>query len=202
MMRKPGEYVAAAYKGLRSGPLSGVSSELSVGGATASVTRVGPVLKGEDAVADGEVAEAARVVALASDFPAVRKGDRAELDGRPRTVVSARFDASGATVTVGLSEALYEDAVLVRGARGGGRELCESVPAWVVSDGDAEAVSDESLASEVRTLEVAFRDSEWAWCGERLRPGDFLSFGGARFAVVSARRDKDVGWTVKAREVG
>lgn len=201
MMRKPGEYVAAALRGLRAGALSGVSSELSVGGATAQVSRVGSTLRGEDAVSNDEIAEAVSVIALAADFPAVRKGDRAELDGRPRIVTSARFDAAGATVTVGLSAALYEDVVTVYGGRPGGRKMADTVPAWIVSDEDADPVSDESLASEVRMLTVAFPDGEWAHYGERLRPGDELGFGGATFRVVSARRDKDIGWTVKAREV-
>lgn len=98
-------------------------------------------------------------------------------------------------------DALYDDVILVRGTRQGGRTLSQSVQACVFEDSDAEPVADDSMASEARTISVSFRDGEWAHYGERLRQGDALGFDGTTFRVVSSRRDFVLGWTVKAREV-
>ena len=104
-MRTPSEYVAAALRGISAGPLAGNAALMSHGGRSASVSRVGSVQFGEDAISAAAPAEAVRVLALYEDFPLLDKGDPVELDGSLHVVTSARRDASGASLTVGLSAA-------------------------------------------------------------------------------------------------
>lgn len=95
----------------------------------------------------------------------------------------------------------YGDAVVVRGDRPDSRALVQTVSACVFEDSDAEPVADDSIASEVRTISVAFTAEDWQLYGERVRVGDSLMFEDATFKVVSASRSRVLGWTVKAREV-
>ncbi len=105
-MRTPREYVAAALRGLRAGPLAGNAARMSHGGRSGTATRVGSVQFGEDAISSDAPAEAVRVLVLAADFPGLRRGDPVELDGSLHAATSARLDASGAFLAVGLSDAL------------------------------------------------------------------------------------------------
>ena len=97
-------------------------------------------------------------------------------------------------------DAFFDDVILVRGERPGDCCLVQAVTCCVFDDADADPVSADMMDSSVRAISVSFRDSDWGLYGERLRRGDALDFGGTTFEVVSARRDRILGWTVKARE--
>lgn len=97
-------------------------------------------------------------------------------------------------------EAFYDDILIVRGERTGG-DLTQAVPACVFLDEDAEAVSELSMDSTVRTISAAFRDADWRFYGERMKLGDLVLFNDVKFRVTDAAHDAHMGWSIKAREV-
>lgn len=163
-MLKPSEYVAAALRGLRATALAGNAAELTCGDASATVTRVAPVEVGEDDAPADEPAEEVRVLALAEDFPGIRKGCAAELDGEFRLVTSVRVDASGASLTVGMSAALGRHSAVYRGSgaetvglsgvRKGGAKVSTSFAAYVFREADETPLADSDVSTAVRGVSV------------------------------------------------
>ena len=199
-MRKPSEYVAAALRGLRATALADSSATLAHGECVATVTRVGSTLRGEDALTADAPAEAVRVLALADDFPGVRKGEPVDLDGSLHVVTSARRDASGASVTVGLSAAFgrFRAAFARRG---------RAFPVPVLALEDAalpSAYADAAAPASGQTWTVCAPASEWP---EPTPPqvGDEIRLdapsGEVRLRVASAVRS-GAWWTLRARPRG
>lgn len=202
-MLKPSEYVAAALRGLRSAALAGNAAELTCGEACAEVTRVASVQVGEDDKANSEpsddLEEDVRVLALAADFPDIRKGAAADLDGGFRIVTSVRVDAAGATLTVGLSAEARAETVGLSGVRKGGAKVATSFAAYVLSEARENPLDEGSSSSSVRCLSLAaYAD---ALADAAPQTGDVLTRGdGTRFAVRSVDRSFQP-WRISAREV-
>jgi len=202
---KPREYVAAALRGLRAGALAGNAATMSHGGRSAAVARTGSAMRGEDALSAGAPAEAEGVLALADDFPEVRKGETACLDGALRIVTSTRRDASGATLSVGLSEPL--DDMRVSYTRRGGRPFPVSVLA--LEDASApSAFADAAAPLEGQTWTVCIVASEWMETsapavGDEIRLCDERRGMAAdvRLRVASVVADGER-WTLRARPRG
>lgn len=201
-MLRPSEYVAAALRGLRATSLAGNAAPMAHGGRSGTVTRVGSVQFGEDAIAASAPAEAVRVLALAADFPGLRKGDPVELGGSLHAVTSARLDASGASLTVGLSAAFGRfRAAYAR--RGSGPAF--PVPALALEDAaPPSAYADAAAPASGQSWTVCVPAAEWPepqppQTGDGIRleaPG-----GEVRLKVASAVRS-GAWWLLRARPRG
>lgn len=203
-MRTPREYVAAALRGLRAGPLAGNAATLSHGARRGAATRVGPVQPGEDPLSSDAPAEAARVLVLAADFPGLRRGEPVELDGALHAVTSARLDASGATLTVGLSAAFARfRAAYAR--RGEGPAF--PVPALALEDAAAPtAYADAAAPASGQSWTVCLPAAGWPEPSPP-RTGDEIRLeaqsGEVRLRVASAvRGGAGAWWTLRARPRG
>ncbi len=179
-MMMPSEYVAAALRGLRSTALAGNAARMSHGGRSAQVTRVGSTMRGEDAIAADAPAEAASVLALADDFPDVRRGEPADLDGSLHIVTSTRRDASGATLTVGLSAPLGRvDAAAFSGVRregGAARSFVHAVAMFAVRDAEPPPeLSDAAAASAGQSWSLCVSAAAWPEVSGP-RTGDAIEF--------------------------
>ena len=201
-MRKPSEYVAAALRGLREGTLAGNAALMSHGGRSASVSRVGSVQFGEDAISADAPAEAVRVLALADDFPILAKGDPVELDGSLHVVTSARRDASGASITVGLSSAFcrFRAAYARRGR-------CPEFPVHVLALEDAalpSAYADAAAPASGQSWTVCVPEAEWPE-PQPPQTGDGIRLdapsGEVRLKVASSVRHGSL-WMLRARPRG
>ncbi len=201
-MRTPSEYVAAALRCLRATSLAGNAARMSHGGRAAPVARVGSVQFGEDAISADAPAEAVRVLALAADFPLLSKGEPVELDGSLHVVTSARRDASGASLTVGLSAAFGRfRAAYAR--RGSGPAF--PVPVLALEDAALpSAYADAAAPASGQSWTVCVPASEWP---EPTPPqvGDEIRLdapsGEARLKVASAVRS-GAWWLLRARPRG
>ena len=201
-MRSPAEYVAAALRGLRAGPLAGNAARMSHGGRSGTATRVGSVQFGEDPLAADAPAEAVRVLVLAADFPGLRRGDPVELDGSLHAATSARLDASGASLTVGLSAAFGRfRAAYAR--RGSGAAF--PVPALALEDAALpSAYADAAAPASGQSWTVCVPAAEWPepsppHTGDEIRLD--APSGEARLKVASAVRSGSW-WTLRARPRG
>ena len=203
-MRKPSEYVAAALRGLRATALAGNSATLSHGGRAAPATRVGAVQSGEDPLAADAPAEAARVLVLAADFPGLRRGEPVELDGSLHAVTSARLDASGASLTVGLSAAFRRfRAAYAR--RGSGAAF--PVPALALEDAALpSAYADAAAPASGQSWTVCVPAAGWPepsppQTGDEIRLD--APSGEVRLKVASAvRSGAGAWWLLRARPRG
>ena len=201
-MRTPSEYVAEAIRGLRAGPLAGNAARMSHGGRDASVSRVGSVQFGEDAISADAPAEAVRVLALAADFPLLAKGEPVELDGSLHVVTSARRDASGASLTVGLSAA-FGRFCAAYARRGSGPAF--PVPVLALEDAALpSAYADAAAPAAGQSWTVCVPAAEWP---EPHPPqtGDGIRLdtpsGEARLKVASSVRHGSW-WMLRARPRG
>lgn len=199
-MRKPSEYVAAALRGLRATALAENSATLAHGDRAATVTRVGSTLRGEDALTADAPAEAVSVLALADDFPGLRKGEPVDLDGSLHVVTSARRDTSGASLAVGLSAAFARfRAAFARKGR------AFPVPVLALEDAAIpSAYADAAAPASGQSWTVCVPAAEWPeptppQVGDEIRldapPGE------ARLKVASAVRS-GAWWTLRARPRG
>ena len=96
--------------------------------------------------------------------------------------------------------AFFVDALVVSGARGEKHAIEQTIPACVFEESDADAVSDLSLDSTVRTITATFEDETWRYYGERLRLGDEVRYDNVRYKVTEVKHDAINGWQIKARE--
>lgn len=201
-MRKPSEYVASALRGLRATALAENSATLAHGDRAATVTRVGSTLRGEDGLTSDAPAEAVSVLALAEDFPGLRKGEPVALDGSLHVVTSARRDTSGASLTVGLSAAFGRFcAAYARKGKG----TAFPVPALALEDAALpSAYADAAAPASGQSWTVCVPASEWPeptppQVGDEIRIDD--SSGELRLKVASAVRG-GAWWTLRARPRG
>lgn len=201
-MHTPSEYVAAALRCLRATSLAGNAARMSHGGLAAPVARVGSVQFGEDAISADAPAEAVRVLALAADFPLLAKGDPVELDGSLHVATSARRDASGASLTVGLSAAFGRfRAAYAR--RGSGPAF--PVPVLALEDAALpSAYADAAAPASGQSWTVCVPAAEWPE-PQPPQTGDGIRLdapsGEARLKVASAVRS-GAWWLLRARPRG
>lgn len=211
-MRSPAEYVAAALRGLRAGPLARNAARMSHGGNSGTVTRVGSTMRGEDALTSDAPAEAASVLAIADDYPGVRKGEPVDLDGSLHIVTSTRRDASGATLTVGLSAPLDRvDAAAFSGVRregGVARRFAHAVSLFAIRDAEPPpTLSDAAALSSDQSWSVCIAAAAWPEISDP-QTGDAIEFRDpsrewqtVRLKVASAVRHGPW-WMLRARPRG
>ncbi len=160
----PSEYVAAAVRRISSRIARDCEIRLTHNGHTSSVTRVASTMKGEDGVSGSTPVEAIRVLALASSFPAIAKGEAVTLDDTFRLVTSARFDISGASVYIGLTLAFDKRSATYSGDRRDGDNLREVLqPAGILTlEGELDSAIDGSVAPiHERMWTVVIRKRDW-----------------------------------------
>lgn len=167
-MRLPSQYVAASMARLQGSLLPDCSATLRHGDAVGTVTRVGSVARGEDAVQTDSIPEACRVLAKPSDFPRIAKGEAVEFVNERgeslRVVTSASADISRSILTVGLSEAFEKCGAAYRGTRrenGRVRNLAFSLNVLTLEDGQTATYTDALAPSYAENYLVAIRAEDW-----------------------------------------
>ena len=211
-MRKPSEYLPAALKGLRGRLMPDCSETLRHGERSATVTRVGSISRGEDALTGSDVNEGVRVLASASDFPTLERGEAVELGGSLRVVTSLRSDPVGASLSVGLSAAFGECPAAFSGRRASAssssaRTIAFTLDALALEDAAAPSAPGDPLGpSGGRTWTVCVRAADWPeteppQTGDEIRivaPGD-----GRELRLRAASVSRGGGWwTIRARPRG
>lgn len=183
-MRKPSEYLPAAVKGIRSRLMPDCSETLCHAGYSATVTRVGSLSRGEDAMAGADVNEDVRVLALASDFPELEKGRLVSLSGKWRIVTSARTDPAAATLSVGMSAELEKCRASYRRP---GTNLAQPVDVLAVEGDVIDPNGDAFAPTPCRQWHVAIPEDGWY---EPTEPqvGDRLELDGANLRVASVAK--------------
>lgn len=207
-MRKPSEYVAAAKAHLRDSLIPDCSEVMRHGERTAKVTRIGsPSVGGEPLMGD-EPAENCRVLAMASDFPTLARGEAVELGQTFRVVTSCTADIAGAGYTVGLSDAFEKCPAAYSGTRresGRVRSLHFPISALVLEVGAGGAYADGIAPAIESSYTVALRRADWPEVSEP-EASDTLQLDGRNFqtatlAVASVARHD--GWYIlKCRSRG
>lgn len=195
-MRKPSEYLPAALKGLRSRLMPDCSVTLCYAGMSSTVTRVGTIPVGEDALSGSEVPEGVRVLAQAADFPGLGRGRLVSLDGELRVVTGARTDPAGATLSLSLSASL---AATKAAYRRPGTKIAQTVDALAVEGEVMEPVSDAIAPTMLRSWTVAVAEDGWL---EPTDPqiGDALELSPQDVALrVSAVSRRDGFWILSCR---
>lgn len=179
---------------------------LAHGEYTAKVTRAASTRRGEDEVQGGySLNESVRVLALASDFPDISKGDAADLDGSFRIVTSVRRDPSLASVYVGLSDAFDRESAAYRGERSNGVVIVGTVPCAIMREAAQDEFEGvEGPSSGIRSFSVYIRKADFRQFGcAEPKTGDSITLrGGERYRVVSvdeASANKDF-YTLRARQ--
>lgn len=157
-MRKPSEYLPAAMAGLRGRLMPDCSEVLVYCGRAATVTRVGSPSRGEDALAGSSIVEEMRVLASASDFPTLSKGNVVLLGNASRLVSSVRSDPAGVTLIVGLSP--KTTPVAFYGERKDGRKIALTIECLIVED-SALTVADTAAPVHTRAFTVRLPRSAW-----------------------------------------
>ena len=164
-MRKPSEYLPAAYARLRGGPMSDCSEVMRVGGRSAKVTRVGSPSAGEDQISGSEVGDEMHVLALFADFPGLEKGRLVELGGSFRLAVSVRTDPARATLSVGLSAKLDTYPAAYSGARregGAVRNIRLKVDILAVENQDDPTIyGDAAAPSYLQSWTCCIAEDSW-----------------------------------------
>ena len=168
-MRTPSQYVAASMAKLQGSLLPDCSATLRHGDEVGTVTRVGSVARGEDAVAESDIPEACRVLANPSDFPCMAKGDAVQLfDGGPgeslRVVTSATADISRSILTVGLSNPFETHGAAYRGTRresGRVRNIAFSLNVLTLENGRAATYTEALAPTYAENYLVAIRVADW-----------------------------------------
>lgn len=205
-MLKPTEYISAAVRRIRDKAMPDCAMFLTHGECTAKVTRAASTSRGEDEVSGGySLNESVRVLALASDFPDISKGDAADLDGSFRIVTSVRRDPSLASVYVGLSDAFEKASAAYRGERPNGVIIGGTVPCAIMREAtDDEFEGVEGPTSGIKSFSVYIRRADFRQFGcSEPKTGDSLVIrGGERYRVVSVDEmsANDDFWTLRARQ--
>lgn len=199
-MRTPGEYVAAALRGLRATALAGNSATLAHAGRAATVTRVGALARGDDPLGGEDVNEGARVLALAADFPGIARGEPVELDGSLHLVTSARLDAAGATLSVGLSQAFDRVPAAYSGTRresGRVRKIRHPLDVLLLESGTADAYSGGPAPSYAAAYTAAVRAEDWPEATDP-EPSDALDAapGGRPVSLKVSAVTRHGGWYI------
>ena len=206
MMRKPSEYIAAAVRGVRDRLMDDCRMCLTHGGDSAAVTRVVSTRRGEDeVVGGGSLGESVRVLALASDFNGISKGDSADLDGSFRIVTSVRKDPSLAAVYIGLSEAFDRQSAAYRGERKNGVVIAGTVPcAFIREPAQDEFEGVCGAAAGIETLSVYVRRADFMqFGGEEPKTGDSITFRNGsvyRVASVDENSSSDEFFSLRVRK--
>ena len=163
-MRKPSEYVAVAKARLRDSLIPDCSEVMRHGERSATVTCVGSPSIGEDALMGESPVECVRVLALAADFPALRKGEAVELGQSLRVVTSCKAAIVQAGFTVGLSDAFRKFQAAYVGTRreaGQVRQLKFTLDAlWLETGADA-TLDDGSTSTRRRAYLVYVPTAMW-----------------------------------------
>jgi len=169
-MRKPSEYVAAAKAHLRDSLIPDCSEVMRHGERTAKVTRIGSPSVGGEPIMGDEPAENCRVLAMASDFPELSRGEAVELSKREASapsfhvVTSCTADIAGAGYTVGLSAPFEKCPAAYSGRRresGRVRELYFPISALVLETGAGGGYADGIAPDMETTYTVAIRRADW-----------------------------------------
>lgn len=200
-MRKPGEYIASALRGVMRS-MSDCSMTLTRGTNSATVTRAASVLSGEDSIGGDEPAEKLRVLAAASDFEDVTKGELVGLNDEQRIVTSVRTDCARVSCYIGLSDALSETTVAWSGARKT-RGISFPLDVLAVDNGISTEPADEyGSAYTVHSWIMCIPREAWPSAGEP-EVGDTARMvrddGGFRVLKVSRVVDKGGYFLVDAR---
>jgi len=159
-MRKPSEYIAAAVRNVQSRYMSDSEMRLTCGGSSAMVTRAASVMRGENDVSGENPVENIRVLALASDFENITKGDVATLGESVRIVTSVRTDCAGASQYVGLSAELEKCAAQVFGVRGS-RPIRFPVEILAENNGLATDMTDGYAPTTVHSWTLVIAVDSW-----------------------------------------
>lgn len=200
-MRKPSEYVAAAKAHLRDSLIPDCSEVMRHGERTAKVTRIGsPSVGGEPLMGD-EPAENCRVLAMASDFPTLARGEAVELGRTFRVVTSCTADIAGAGYTVGLSDAFEKCPAAYSGTRresGRVRSLYFPISVLMLETGAAESYGDAITPFAEKTYTVALRRADWPEVSEPKVSDSFCVSpdGRADFNLNVASVTRHDGWYV------
>ena len=195
-MRKPSEYLPAALKGLRSRLMPDCSVTLCYAGMSSTVTRVGTIPVGEDALSGTEVPEGVRVLAGAADFPGLGRGRLVSLDGELRVVTGAKTDPAGAVLSLSLSASL---AATKAAYRRPGTKIAQTVDVLAVEGEGADPVSDAIAPAAFRLWTVAVAEDGWL---EPTDPqiGDVLELSPQDVTLrVSAVSRRDGFWILSCR---
>ncbi|MBQ6140811.1 MAG: hypothetical protein IJI54_05940 [Kiritimatiellae bacterium] len=203
-MRKPSEYLPAAVRGLRSRLMPDCSMLLCHAGRSATVTRVGSLSIGEDAMTDANVAEGVRVLASASDFPEVAKGRLVSLDGEWRVVTGAKTDPAGATLSLSMSAPLSATKAAYRRP---GTTIAQTLDVLAIESASPGPSVSDVAAALYATWYVAIPEDGWM---EPTAPqiGDTLELSPSAEArpprrdslCVSAASRRDGFWFLTCRE--
>lgn len=185
-MRKPSEYLPAALKKLRGRLMPDCTETLCHGGRSATVTRVGSVSRGGDALTNADVNEGVRVLASASDFKELSKGSLASLSGEWRIVTDVRTDPAGVTLSVGLSASLESTRAAYRRP---GTQIRQTVDVLAVESDMIEPNGDSFAPVASRQWFVALAERVWLDPTEP-QVGDELTLDAAVMRVSDvAKRD-------------
>lgn len=164
-MRKPSEYIAAAVRNVQRRHMSDTALLLACGGDSATVTRVASVMRGEPDVNGDDPAENVRVLAVASDFKTITKGDVATLGESVRIVTSVRTDCAGASQYIGFSAALENCAAYVAGVRGN-RAVRFPLDILAENNGLATDYTDGYAPTSVHSWTLVVACDDWPESGE------------------------------------
>ena len=159
-MRKPSEYLPAAMAGLRGRLMPDCSEVLVYCGRAATVTRVGSPSRGEDALVGSSIAEEMRVLASASDFPTLSKGNVVLLGDASRLVSSVRSDPAGVTLVVGLSP--KTTPVAFYGERKDERKIALTIECLAVEDNPL-TMMDAPAQIRCRSFRVVMPRTSWPY---------------------------------------
>lgn len=159
-MRKPSEYLPAAMAGLRGRLMPDCSETLVYCGRAANVTRVGSPSRGEDALAGSSIAEEMRVLASASDFPMLSKGNVVLLGNASRLVSSVHSDPAGVTLVVGLSP--KTTPIAFYGERKDERKIALTIECLVVEDNPL-TMMDAPAQIHCRSFKVVMPRTSWPY---------------------------------------
>lgn len=163
-MRTPSEYIAAAKARLRDSLMSDCSEVMRHGEHVATVTRVGSPSIGDDPLTGDDPAENCRVLAMASDFPALARGEAVELGRTFRVVTSCHEDIAKVGLVVGLSDDFEKCPCAYGGTRredGRVRTLEFPLGVLLLETGADASYADGIAPAVEKTYTVAIRHGEW-----------------------------------------
>lgn len=193
-MRTPSEYIAAAVRRVQSSLMPDCKATMTYGAYSGVVTRVSTTKRGEDAVSADGPTEAARLLALVSDFPCVKKGSTVWVDDTPHIVTSLRLDPTGASGYVGISEALDSYCANMRRA---GTRISQSINVLAVESDILDSNGDALAPTICRGWFIGVSCDDW---GETTAPqiGDEFELDAARMRVAAVKKS-DGYWLLTCR---
>lgn len=196
-MRKPSEYIAAAYRNLRANLAPDMSAVMTHGEYSAMVTRVGSRSRGEDEVIGDVPSVAIRIIALSNDFPNLAKDDAVTIDGVMHIVTECSECVADALVRVSLSQPLSRYTSVVTGIRPSGGSFRVTVEVLATAIGRADVYSDVVESGEIMEWVVVVPRRAWDWT-DAPRMGDDFRADGVHFVVTDVT-DRGEYWLLKAR---